>query len=619
MVTIPRGVRGGQQFPVTIDGQQLMVTCPANATAGMNVRIVPPQPEGATGLDRPAPDRRQSMRRPADNSSQMFEVVVPPGINAGQPFALMAGGQRVLVTCPSNAVSGQKIRFQLPTALTQPRVKKDGTTTQKPPELVYDDGWMRTIRVTDMKYQWIRMDKNGEVKLPERFDHEKSAYVRYIDFVEGRDHRMRAGILSLVPADEGVVESRIRGSDGDDLVTYSEIANAQGKPFEEKVVWFHDTCAQLCVEWNEGHMRMNVRREFLLHDSMEAVMSLSRKDLRKVWRFEFIGEPGIDAGGLAREWFQLVTTEIFNPDNGLWLASQVNQMCLDINPASELSHPEDHLIYFRFLGRVLGKGLFDRQLVSGHMVRHYYKHLLGWPITFDDLELVDEEIFKSCVQLLDMAKEDDVSVLYLDFTVTEDTMMGVRKEIDLVKDGSNIDVTNDNLPEYLECRLKYWMVGRVRPQLTELLLGFFDVIPEPLLTVFDFQELELVMCGMPTIDMEDWKANTEYSGYYEQLGEEHEVVQWFWEVTENFTMEYKARLLQFVTGTAGVPARGFSVLQGNDGNIRIFTIHGLDIKQCMYPRAHTCFNRIDLPLYTSKEELEEKLTIACNVTGFGIE
>ena len=40
---------------------------------------------------------------------------------------------------------------------------------------------------------------------------------------------------------------------------------------------------------------MNVRREFLLHDSMEAVMSPSRKDLRKVWRFEFIGESGIDA------------------------------------------------------------------------------------------------------------------------------------------------------------------------------------------------------------------------------------------------------------------------------------------------------------------------------------
>eukprot|EP00957_Ditylum_brightwellii_P129289 9862459-Ditylum_brightwellii.AAC.1 len=67
---------------------------------------------------------------------------------------------------------------------------------------------------------------------------------------------------------------------------------------------------------------------------MEAVMSLSRKDLRKVWRFEFIGEVGIDAGGLAREWFQLVTEEVFDPDMGLWQSTEANQMMMQINPAS---------------------------------------------------------------------------------------------------------------------------------------------------------------------------------------------------------------------------------------------------------------------------------------------
>lgn len=81
-------------------------------------------------------------------------------------------------------------------------------------------------------------------------------------------------------------------------------------------------------------MRMNVRREFLLEDSVDAVMSLSRRDLRKLWRFEFIGEAGIDAGGLAREWFQLVTAEIFDPDMGLWQSSEANQMMMTINPAS---------------------------------------------------------------------------------------------------------------------------------------------------------------------------------------------------------------------------------------------------------------------------------------------
>jgi len=131
-----------------------------------------------------------------------------------------------------------------------------------------------------------------------------------------------------------VVDSKIKSANGTDLVSYSDIATAQMKSYEDKIQWFQDTCAQLCVEWNEGHMRMNVRREYLLSDSIEAVMSLSRKDLRKVWRFEFIGEAGIDAGGLAREWFELVTEEVFDPDMGLWQTSHTNQMCMQINPAS---------------------------------------------------------------------------------------------------------------------------------------------------------------------------------------------------------------------------------------------------------------------------------------------
>jgi hypothetical protein len=63
-------------------------------------------------------------------------------------------------------------------------------------------------------------------------------------------------------------------------------------------------------------------------------MSLSRIDMRKSWRFNFIGEAGIDAGGLTREWFQLVSEKIFDPEMGLWQSSQVNQMCMEINPTS---------------------------------------------------------------------------------------------------------------------------------------------------------------------------------------------------------------------------------------------------------------------------------------------
>jgi HECT-domain (ubiquitin-transferase) len=243
------------------------------------------------------------------------------------------------------------------------------------------------------------------------------------------------------------------------------------------------------------------------------------------------------------------------------------------------------LVYFRFLGRVMGKALFDRQLVAGHMVQNIYKHMLGWPITFGDLEMVDEEYFNNLKSLETMARKgEDLEMLCLDFSTTQE-VMGIKETIDLVKDGATIDVTNDNFPEYLEACLKYRMLDRVKPQLNELLLGFFDVIPEPLLTIFDFQELELLMCGLPEIEMSDWMEHTEYSGEYDHVGAEHQSCKWFWEVVTEFDHELKARLLQFVTGTSGVPSGSFGVLQGNDGNIRKFTIHGVALGVCLYPRA----------------------------------
>jgi len=202
-------------------------------------------------------------------------------------------------------------------------------------KLSYDkDGWQRTIRVSDMKFQWVRVDDEGDSDPNTRFDITKSAYVRKLEFRPGDDPRFRDGILTLVPASQGVVDSMVKSAGNRD-VTYSDIANAQGKSFDEKVQWFHDACAQLCVEWNEGHIRMNVRRQFLLTDSFDAVMSMSPKDLRKLWRFEFVGEMGIDAGGLAREWFQLVTEQMFDPDYGFWQSNTFcNQMCNQINPES---------------------------------------------------------------------------------------------------------------------------------------------------------------------------------------------------------------------------------------------------------------------------------------------
>lgn len=598
----------------------------------MTVRIVPPPsllgpPAGmqsATDINRPPESRNTNTNNNDSNRktvNQTFEVTVPNGVRPNQPFSLIAGGQRVLVTCPPNARPGTRIRFNLPISVSGPADK--GNNKKLDVSLKYDteDGWIRSIRVTDMKFMWIRMDNAGEVMTSDgSFNVDTSAYVCNLAFLEGNDSRMRTGKVSIVPASEHTVDSVIKNTSGAEVVDYSEITEVQTQSFDEKVSWLLKTCKSLGVPWDEGHMRICVRRDNLLSDSVSAVMSLSREDLKKVWRFEFMGEAGIDAGGLAKEWFLLATKAIFDADSGLWLSSEGNQMLMRINPASEVSCPEDHLIYFRFLGRVLGKALFEGQIVSGHMVQYLYKYLLGWPITFDDLESVDQDIYENLKKVLAM-KPEEIEYMCLDFTTTQN-LLGESVQVSLVPDGEDKAVTGENLTEYLEVYFKYLMIERIKPQVTELLLGFYDVIPEPLLTVFDYQEIELIMCGLPTIDILDWKHHTQYTGTFHSTKSKSNACKMFWDIVENdFDQEMKARLLQFVTGTSGVPSRGFSVLQGSDGNIKLFTLNGVAMRAGVYPRAHTCFNRLDLPMYKSKAELREKLKVAVTqcATGFTLE
>jgi len=602
LVTIPPNIYPGMQFTVNVEGQRFMVTCPANAGPNMKVRIVPPT------------QREEPMAAP---KTQVFEVTVPAGVRPNQPFTLMANGQRVLVTCPTNVAPGQKIRFQLPVQQVIGNI-----------QLSYENesgGWCRTIRVKDLKFQWVRVQSkkqeenaSGFLDDMEKFDFSKAAYVRKLSYQEGNDARMRTAKVDFVSANEAVVESRLLHANKT-LLSYADIANIQGKGLEEKTTWFQNICKQLMTKWEEGHVKIVVRRHSLLQDSVDAVMSLGRDDMRKLWRVEFLGEPAIDAGGVTREWFQLVSEQLFDPDFGLWLSSVNNQMCMTINPASDISCPDDHLIYFRFLGRLLGRALFDRQLIKGHMARHFYKHLLGWPITFEDLAAQDEGYYTSLKKFTTM---EDLSMMCLDFTITEETM-GVRRDVELIPGGNMKEVTAENLPQYLEANLQYRMLDRVKPQIRELMLGFFDIIPEPALTVFDPNELELSLCGLPTIEMDDWEFNTIYSGLFENSSkgkQRHKCVQWFWEVVrDDFEQELKARLLQFVTGTSGVPTRGFSVLQGNDGNIKKFAIHGVNRSQYSFPRSHTCFNRIDLPDYSTKKELYEKLKIAITMSSVGFD
>ncbi|XP_031561093.1 E3 ubiquitin-protein ligase NEDD4-like isoform X1 [Actinia tenebrosa] len=353
---------------------------------------------------------------------------------------------------------------------------------------------------------------------------------------------------------------------------------------------------------------IHIRRNNLLEDSFRAVfLSIRNADILKsrLW-VVFDGETGLDYGGVQREWFYLLSKEVFNPYYGLFEYSASDNYTLQINPNSGLCN-EDHLNYFKFIGRVAGMAVYHGKLLDAFFIRPFYKMMLGKAITLIDMESVDSEYFNSLNWIL----ENDPECLELRFCVDED-LFGQLKMKELKPGGADIRVTNENKLDYINQVIKWRFVSRVEDQMRKLMEGFNELIPHNLLQIYDERELELLMCGLGDIDTEDWRKHSNYRGDYH---DKHIVIQWFWKAVNSFDMETRARLLQFVTGTSRVPMNGFAELYGSNGPQR-FTIEPWGTPHSL-PRAHTCFNRLDLPRYRSYYELREKLRIAIeNTQGF---
>ncbi|KAF9687431.1 hypothetical protein SADUNF_Sadunf02G0092800 [Salix dunnii] len=361
-------------------------------------------------------------------------------------------------------------------------------------------------------------------------------------------------------------------------------------------------------------LRISVRRAYILEDSYNQLRMRSTQDLKGRLTVHFQGEEGIDAGGLTREWYQLLSRVIF--DKGALLFTTVgNESTFQPNPNSV--YQTEHLSYFKFVGRVVGKALFDGQLLDVHFTRSFYKHILGVKVTYHDIEAIDPDYFKNLKWML----ENDISdVLDLTFSIDADEeklILYEKNEVtdyELIPGGRNIKVTEENKHQYVDLVAEHRLTTAIRPQINAFMDGFNELIFRELISIFNDKELELLISGLPDIDLDDMRTNTEYSGY----SPASPVIQWFWEVAQGFSKEDKARLLQFVTGTSKVPLEGFSALQGISG-LQKFQIHKAYGSPDHLPSAHTCFNQLDLPEYPSKQHLEERLLLAIHEAseGFG--
>jgi HECT-domain (ubiquitin-transferase) len=380
--------------------------------------------------------------------------------------------------------------------------------------------------------------------------------------------------------------------------------------FDNKRQYFRNQLKKQTDDNRSGPSRIpiKIRRPHVFIDSFH---QLSHKDdLRGKLSVTFQGEEGIDAGGLVREWFGLVAREIFNPNYALFLPCSGRPSTFVINANSGVN--PDHLSFFRFCGKLVGKAIFDNQRLDCYFTRSFYKHMLGEQVNWQDLENLDPSLFKNLKLMLEHRLED--LGIFESFSAVEDRF-GVKETVELTPGGNEIEVTDENKSEYVQLIAEYKMSHATKSQMDAFLQGFHFLVPKDLLgSLFDDKELELLISGLPSIDISDLKANTEYVGY----SKDSDQIKWFWKTLENdFTDENLAQFLQFVTGSSQVPLEGFKGLAGMNGPQR-FSIHKAFGNERL-PTAHTCFNQLDLPEYQNEEQLKSKLIQAVTEAhqGFG--
>ncbi|XP_031820339.1 E3 ubiquitin-protein ligase HACE1 isoform X2 [Sarcophilus harrisii] len=336
----------------------------------------------------------------------------------------------------------------------------------------------------------------------------------------------------------------------------------KAQPFKDRCEWFYEHLHSGQSDSDMVHRPVNendillVHRDSIFRSSCEVVSKANCAKLKQGIAVRFHGEEGMGQG-VVREWFDILSNEIINPDYALFTQSAD-----------------------------------------------------GIPVNYQDVASIDPEYAKNLQWILD----NDISDLGLELTFSVETdVFGAMEEVPLKPGGASILVTQDNKAEYVQLVTELRMTRAIQPQINAFLQGFHMFIPPSLIQLFDEYELELLLSGMPEIDVNDWIKNTEYTSGYER---DDPVVQWFWEVVESITQEERVLLLQFVTGSSRVPHGGFANIMGGSG-LQNFTIAAVPYTPNLLPTSSTCINMLKLPEYPSKEILKDRLLVALHCGSYG--
>lgn len=386
------------------------------------------------------------------------------------------------------------------------------------------------------------------------------------------------------------------------------VNNPRVLDFDNKRNYFNQQLHKRPTDGREHRhtLQLNVRRARVFEDSFQHLQRKTGDQIKYgKLNVRFYDEEGVDAGGVTREWFQILARQMFDPNNALFQPCAADKLTYQPNKNSWVN-PE-HLSFFKFVGRVIGKAIYDGRLLDAYFARSLYRQLLGKPVDYKDVEWVDPEYYKSLCWIL----ENDPTVLDLTFSVEADEF-GVNRVIPLKEGGDSIFVTQENKREFVQLSAQYRLYSSIKDQIESLSSGFYEVVPKDLVTIFNEQELELLISGTPDIDVDEWRAATDYVGY---TSSDPNIV-WWWRALKSFNREERAKVLSFATGTSRVPLNGFTDLQGVQG-VQRFSIHKAYGEEDRLPQAHTCFNQIDLPQFSSYEMLRQQLLLAIIEGGEG--
>ena len=215
-------------------------------------------------------------------------------------------------------------------------------------------------------------------------------------------------------------------------------------------------------------LQVSVRRDHIFHDSFKWLHFKSADEMKYgKLSIRFHGEEGVDAGGVTREWFQVMSRQMFNPDYALFVPVASDRTTFHPNRLSHIN--EEHLMFFKFIGRVIGKALYEGRALDCHFSRAVYKRILGKPVSIKDMETLDLDYYKSLLWML----ENDIADIITETFSIETEAFGDTQIVDLIENGRNIPVTEENKQEYVQLVVEYRLTGSVKEQLGEFLKGMY--------------------------------------------------------------------------------------------------------------------------------------------------